>query len=215
MKELIKKIILFLVTPVVEAFHLIDNACQEQKRKDLFKNFESIGENVLIDLPFLIDNEQNISIGSNTKILANSRINLYKHNGMMPKVKIGKNCYIGYYFSILAGAEIKIEDNVLIASNVLITSENHSVNPEAEVGYMNQPLSGKAVRIGEGSWIGEKVCILPGVSVGKKCVIGAGSVVTKSIDDYTIAVGNPARPIKKYDFSKHKWINVNNSELEH
>ena len=45
--------------------------------------------------------------------------------------------------------------------------------------------------------------ILPGVIIGKKCVVGAGSIVTKSIPDYSIAVGNPARIIKRYDFSKH------------
>lgn len=206
--KLLKEIILCIMTPVLDAFHLLDRACQEKKKKQLLKGFESVGKDVSIDFPFLINHQQNIVIGSHTTILANSRINLYQQNGKMPKVRIGEHCYIGYYFSLLAGADIKIGDNVLIASNVLITSENHSIDPESEISYMDQPLNGKSVNIGEGSWIGEKVCILSGVSIGKKCVIGAGSVVTKSIDDYTIAVGNPARPIKKYDFLQHKWIGI-------
>lgn len=206
--KLLKEIILCIMTPVLDAFHLLDRACQEKKKKQLLKQFGSVGKDVLIDSPFLISEWQNIEIGSCTTILANARINLYQQNGEIPKVKIGEHCYIGYHFSLLAGADVEIEDNVLFASNVLITSENHSIDPESEISYMNQPLNGKPVNIGEGSWIGEKVCILPGVSIGKKCVIGAGSVVAKSIEDYTIAVGNPARPIKKYDFLQHKWIGI-------
>ena len=68
-----------------------------------------------------------------------------------------------------------------------------------------QPLQTKPVSIGDGCWIGEKVCILPGVSIGKKCVIGAASVVVKSIPDYCIAAGNPAKVIKRYNFVSHQW----------
>lgn len=48
--------------------------------------------------------------------------------------------------------------------------------------------------------------VMPGVTIGKKCVIGAGAIVTKDIPDYSIAVGNPARVIKEYDFEEHEWI---------
>ena len=70
---------------------------------------------------------------------------------------------------------------------------------------MDQPLNSKAINIGDGCWLGEKVCVLPGVTIGKKCIIGAGSIVTKSIPDFSIAVGNPAKVIKKYNFETHKW----------
>ena len=65
----------------------------------------------------------------------------------------------------------------------------------------------KPVIIGEGSWIGENVCII-GASVGKHCVIGANAVVTKDIPDYCVAVGTPAKIIKKYDTKIKKWIKV-------
>ena len=97
----------------------------------------------------------------------------------------------------------------MIASNVLISSENHGINPELNIPYMRQNLTSNSVSIGDGCWIGEKVIILPGVDIGKKSIVGAGAVVTKSIPDYSIAVGNPARVIKRYDFTKNSWININ------
>ena len=89
----------------------------------------------------------------------------------------------------------------------MISSENHGVDPDLE--YVDQPLISKPVTIGDGCWIGEKVCILPGVTIGKKCIVGAGSVVTKSIPNFSMAVGNPAKIIKHYDFDKHKWEKTN------
>ena len=64
------------------------------------------------------------------------------------------------------------------------------------------------VRIGEGSWLGENVCVI-GANIGKHCVIGANSVVTHDIPDYSIAVGVPAKVIKKYNFETKVWEKVN------
>ena len=77
---------------------------------------------------------------------------------------------------------------------------------------MSQPLSAKNVYIGNGCWIGEQVCILSGVSIGEKCIIGAGSVVTKSIPDYCIAAGNPAKVLKKYNFETKRWESNDKNE---
>jgi len=173
------------------------------------KRFGSFGEGSVISFPANISGESEIFIGKNTKILSNSRLsNFYTEvvGGRESKsIRIGNRCWIGFHFTILNASSVIIGDDVLIASYVLISSENHSVNPESEIPYMHQPLITKPVTIGDGSWIGEKVCVLPGVSIGKKCVIGGCSVVTKSIPDYCMAVGNPARIIKKYNFNTHNW----------
>lgn len=174
------------------------------------KSFGNFGENTVINYPANITFRENIYIGDNTTILNNSRINIYNYlTGQNSKVKIGSNCYIAYNISILAGGNIIIGDKVLIASNVLISSENHGMSPESQIPYMDQPLSCKDVEIGDGSWLGEKVCILPGVQIGKKCIVGAGSVVTKNVPDFCIAAGNPAKIIKKYNFDLHKWEKYN------
>lgn len=175
------------------------------------KRFGSAGKKLLFFKPFQIDRKRDyIHIGNNVVIRKYARINSYpgwnadKNNE--PVVRIGDNCNFGQRLSLLAGGNITIGNNVLIASDVLITSENHSMNPEDEIPYMDQPLICSDVEIKDGCWIGEKVCIMPGVAIGKKCIIGAGSIVTKSIPDYCIAVGNPARIIKRYDFATHEWI---------
>lgn len=206
MKIIAKKIIIRLLIICDDFFHSLKLHCQNQRLEKFKKTLKKVGDNVVIEYPYNITCQENIEIGERTTILAHSRINLYEKNNIIPKVKIGKNCYIGFFFSLLAGDDIEIEDDVLVASNVLISSENHSINPEDEKSYMDQDLLVSPVRIGQGTWIGEKVIILPGVTIGKKCVVGAGSIVTKSIPDYSIAVGNPARIIKKYDFNKHDWI---------
>lgn len=166
-----------------------------------------LGKGVVVENPFQYGAiPGNIIIGDNTTILSNARLNSFANsNSSDGKIIIGSGCYICYRFSCLAVANVKIGNNVLIASDVLIAAQNHGIDPECDIEYMNQQLSGEDVTIGDGCWIGEKVCVLSGVTIGKKSVIGAGSVVTKDIPEYCIAVGNPAKVIKRYNFSVHLW----------
>ena len=167
------------------------------------KRFKKFGNNSVLYKPLIIRAHSDISIGDNTTILNGVRMQVYNDlTRRDSKLEIGNDCYIGYNNTFLAGGDIIIEDGVLMASNILISSENHSVNPEDDKYYMDQKLECESVVVGEGSWLGEN----PGVKIGKKCVIGAGSIVTKSIPDYCIAVGSPAKIIKKYDVNQHKWI---------
>lgn len=170
------------------------------------KKFEKFGHDSVLYHPLCIRGRENICIGNQTTILNGVRMQVYNDlTGKQSKIKIGDNCYIGYNNTFLAGGNITLEDGVLMASNILISSENHSIDPESPDYYMNQKLSCAPIIVGEGTWIGEKVSILSGVSIGKKCVIGAGSIVTKDIPDFSIAVGSPAKVIKKYNFNTHEW----------
>jgi acetyltransferase-like isoleucine patch superfamily enzyme len=96
---------------------------------------------------------------------------------------------------------------VLTADKVYISDNQHTYdNPDIPI--QNQPIKQcKTIIIKEGSWIGENVCII-GACIGKNSVIGANSFVTHDIPDYTIAVGAPARVIKKYNFKTRKWEKV-------
>lgn len=147
--------------------------------------------------------EKNVRIGNYT------RINFYDKG----KLYFGEGCYMGQRNSFLVGADIHIGAGVLMASDICIASENHGMNPESQVGYGGQSLVTSPVIIDKGCWIGEKVMILPGVHIGEKTIIGAGSVVTKNIPEYCIAVGNPAMVIKKYDFRHKKWMSLQTNSL--
>lgn len=171
------------------------------------RKYGKCDHSVHIFKPYLSDkNKKNVQIGAFSSIGKYSRIQCYPDaTGNIGKLTIGDHCILMNNVTILCGADITIGNNALIASYVTITSENHSIDPESDTQYASQPLTCKKVKIMDGSWIGERVCILPGVVIGKKAVVGAGSIVTKSVPDYCIAAGNPAKIIKKYDFNKHKW----------
>lgn len=175
------------------------------------ENFYSFGKNSIIVTPFTqMTGIDKVSIGDNTTILAGARICVWGDKVKSPSIRIGDRCYICYSITILGlnTNKIIIGNDVLFASYVFISSESHGIDPESKMTYMEQSLSGSDVVIGDGCWIGEKVCILPGVKIGKKCIIGAASVVTKSIPDYCVAVGNPARIVKKYNFDTHAWDKI-------
>ena len=158
-----------------------------------------------------ISGKENIGIGENTwldegcEIIAyNSHLNqnLYANLCIGDNVRVHKRC------RITCAGEIVIEDDVLLAPEVFITDHNHGMNPEYTGGYSPQPLQVKSVRIEKGVWLGQRVTILPGVTVGKHSIIGANSVVTRSVPEYCIAVGNPAKVIKRWNFETKKWEKV-------
>lgn len=107
-------------------------------------------------------------------------------------IHIGKNVYINGGCLFMARGGITIEDDVQIAANVQLISNNHDP-------YERQILLCRPVVIRQGAWIGAGATILPGVCVGKYAIVGAGAVVTKDVPDYAVVVGNPANVVKELD----------------
>lgn len=123
-----------------------------------------------------------------------------------PKISIGNRVTATANLHIAAHSEITIEDDVLFASNINITDALHGYE-HANEAYKFQPLFRIApILIGEGCWIGQNVVVLPGVTIGKYSIVGANSVVTKSIPAQCIAVGTPARITKTWDDINQKWV---------
>ena len=114
---------------------------------------------------------------------------------------------------ITCAGNIKIEDDVLLGPEVFITDHNHGMDPNYPGGYSNQSLIIKDVRIGRGVWLGQRVCIMPGVTIGEHSIIGANSVVTKNIPSYTIAVGSPAKVVKKWNNEFKEWLSIENNKV--
>jgi lipopolysaccharide O-acetyltransferase len=110
---------------------------------------------------------------------------------------IGDNVNIGFFFSAHCTDDLIIGNDVLISSFVMLTTQNHGIDPESTKSYQRQPLSSKPIRICDGVWIGEKVSVMPGVTIGNGVIIGAGAVVTKSFPDNVVVGGVPAKIIKK------------------
>ena len=122
-----------------------------------------------------------------------------------PVIRIGDRVSATGYLTIGATTRIEIGDDVLFASHIFIGDSQHG-HSRTDIPYKYQPLEKVApVTIGRGCWIGEHVAIMPGVEIGEMSIIGANSVVTKSVPARCIAVGNPARVIRRWNSDSSSW----------
>ncbi|KAF4720960.1 hypothetical protein FOZ63_032877 [Perkinsus olseni] len=108
-------------------------------------------------------------------------------------VFIGDGFYANYELAILDSATVTIGNNVLLGPGVHLYTAEH---PRSVAGRATCVEYGSPITIGDDVWIGGRTVVLPGVTIGTGCIIGAGSVVTKDIPAHTIAAGNPCKPIK-------------------
>ena len=170
--------------------------------------FGCFGRNSRIVRALKIGGASNIKIGANVVIqyktwLAAQPIN----EGEQCCLEIGDGTNIGHFNHIYATRSIRIGKNVLTADRVYISDNLHSYE-NINLPILKQPIKQiSTVEVGDGSWIGEGACII-GAKIGRGCVIGSNAVVTKDIPDYSVAVGIPAKVIKKYNFNTNVWESV-------
>lgn len=180
--------------------------------KSLIGKFYSVlyglkhGHNVKISPPIKIRAVKgNVVLGDNVSMSASTIL-----LGVTPQAKIifGNNIRIAHHFQISCANLVSISSDVNIAPFVFISDHNHKFeDPQIPINDQGISLDENAsVIIGQGSWIGTKATIIGNVKIGKHCVVGANSVVTKDIPDYCVAVGSPAKVIRHYDFDSGKWI---------
>lgn len=173
------------------------------------RNFKFIGKSCRIYSPLKMGGIKNIKLGNNVIIEYKSwlaAIPIKMNDSCI--LEIGEGTSIGHFNHIYATKKIIIGKRVLTADKVYI-SDNLHVYEDINIPIIDQPIRQVGeVNIGDGTWIGENVCII-GAKIGKNCVIGANSVVTKDISDYSIAVGSPAKIIKKFNFETQNWEKLN------
>ena len=124
----------------------------------------------------------------------------YQKQRFTPILTIGANSHIGDDGHITCINRVQIGNNVLMGRKVFITDNAHGVSDRIllDTAPNKRPLASKGpVIIEDNVWIGEMVCIMPGVKIGKGSIIGANAVVTKDVPSYSVAVGNPAKIVKQ------------------
>lgn len=167
--------------------------------------FKSFGKRSKIVSPMTLRGERFMEVGNNVYV-AHS-VYMAVDTRYPGYIRIEDGCHVGHLNHIVSASSIIIEKDVLTADRVTILDASHQYS-DITLPIVKQPLERlRQVTIGEGSWLGENVCVL-GASIGKHCVIGANSVVLDDIPDYSIAVGSPARVIKQFDAQTKSWKKV-------
>lgn len=163
-----------------------------------------VGQKSAIYRPLQVDNPKGISLGNG--------VTVFEHGWLMgttdisnPGLIIDDGTTIGHLVHIIAMKHVYIGKEVLFADKIYVSDCTH-VYTDINTPILHQNVEViKEVYIGDGTWVGENVCIC-GAKIGRHCVIGANSVVVKDIPDYSVAVGCPAKVTKKYDFKTNRWI---------
>jgi len=175
------------------------------------RGFRNFGAGSAICFPLVaLFGERYISIGEGTiigpSVSLSAGVSPAHDLGAVEIVTIGDRCLIGKGSGIVGHERVVIGDDVFTGHHVYITDANHGYeDPDLPIGQQFAPP--RPVSIGEGSWLGHGTIVLPGATIGRHVVVGAGSVVTGDLPDFSVAVGNPARVIRRYR-ADQGWFEV-------
>jgi lipopolysaccharide O-acetyltransferase len=164
----------------------------------------------IVRMPVYIRGKKNILVGKAFTTGTSVRLDAFSKFDK-PIMIFGDYVQLNDGVHITAIEHVEIGSNTLIASRVFISDHNHGrynledVNSLPEIPPINRPLVSIPVKIGCNVWIGEQVCILPGVTIGDGAIVGAGSVVTKDVPARSIVAGNPAKIIRIFDINLGLW----------
>lgn len=170
---------------------------------------------------FRVKYHKGIYIGLGAKIVGGGKILLQNNVKVMPHsmivslgigvIEIGEYSEISMFSRVASVGHVKIGRYVLFGPNVFIADYNHRyTDPFRPIMFQGNNYTPTQngepnLSIGDGTWIGTNVVIIGNVHIGKNCVIGANSVISKDIPDRCVAVGTPARIVKRYDIENNTW----------
>jgi lipopolysaccharide O-acetyltransferase len=175
-------------------------------RPSAFKRF---GDRSVIVPPSRVTRPDLVEIGDRTIVQEHSWISVVECvDGIVPRLVIGDRCNLGAQLHIACVGDIEIGDDVLTAARCFIGDTYHRYEDPSEP-VIRQPMARpEAVRIGDGAFLGIGSAVLMGVTVGEGAYVGAGAVVTTDVPSRTVVVGNPARPVKRWDDDVGDWVPV-------
>jgi acetyltransferase-like isoleucine patch superfamily enzyme len=133
-------------------------------------------------------------LGNNVTLFGNCYLNSNGPNGF---VEIGEHSHVDQFSVLYGQGGLTIGANCAIASGVIIYSQTNADSLNDLTPVACQPTVYAPVRIGVGCWLGAGVSIVPGVTIGEACHVGAGAVVTRDLPSFSVAVGVPAGVVKQ------------------
>jgi len=170
--------------------------------------FGHFGSGSTLFRPVMLCNPRHMHIGENVTIRQGARLEAVIGKGnRTPYLHIGDNVNIEQNVHLVCHSRIIIGNDVSITGNCAIVDVTHpysDVNDPQTIGKRILDVD-SFVEIGDGCFLGFAAVVLPGVRIGKYCVIGAHSVVTRDVPDYSVVAGNPARLLKEYDMTTGLW----------
>jgi acetyltransferase-like isoleucine patch superfamily enzyme len=171
--------------------------------------FKKCGSRLYIKGKIFLNLPHNAILGKNIIIGPYCRIETVENNTdkVLPILTIGNRCSFEHFVHIYCAGKLTIGDDCMFASGSLVTDNNHGINPVLGK-YSSQSVTSKTTIIGNNVWIGKNVSILSGSFIGDNSIIGANSLVSSKIPANSIAVGIPAKVIKKYNFDTLRWESI-------
>ena len=162
--------------------------------------FASFGNNSVIQPPVRLSGERRISIGNGVFIGAGSWLQVIDGDGeRRVAIEVGDGTTMAGGCVLSAVDSIRLGRNVLFARNVYVADHMHAFENSSEA-VLDQGLTRvRPVEIADGAWLGQNVVVGPGVRVGRGAVVGANSVVLDDVPDLAVAVGAPARVVRRFD----------------
>lgn len=207
MKSLVKNILYIVGFVAAKVFSVKSAHVLRKMRRYLYtywviQSFKKTGKNVVIDTFQYLREPDKIILGDNVAIGQYCVFELYSNYGSQkftPLLSFGNNSSIGEHSHITCINRISIGNNVRMGKKVFITDNSHGTSDYElmSIAPNFRPLYSKGpVIIEDNVWVGEMVCIMPGVTIGECSIIGANAVVTKDVPPYSVVVG-PHATIKK------------------
>jgi len=205
----------FWHAPLLNKLHLLTTLYYKLKGVALYRFlFKEFGKGSFIRRPLLILNPRYISMGDRVAIRDGIRLEVVRSSeNRIPELSIGSDTNIEQNVHIVCHNRVRIGNRVSVTGNCSIVDVTHPFDDVQDSRKIGERIEDEDsfVEIGDGTFIGFGSVILPNVRIGKYAIIGANSVVTHDVPDYTVAGGVPAVALKRYNSTTNTWVRVSST----
>jgi acetyltransferase-like isoleucine patch superfamily enzyme len=158
------------------------------------RRFAAFGDDSILYRPGWVYRPELMTVGDRVWITKGAWLEVSAHaSPVAPILHIGNGVVMRHHVTLSAAESVVIEDDVLIAAWTSVYDSDHTIGPRGNAIWY--PMRTSPVRVGRGSWLGERVAVLRGANIGRHCIVGANSVVKGTLPDYSVAVGAPAQVV--------------------